>query len=57
MQVLGKGGKARVLPVGRKAREALQAWYRLRGIGNPRDRAVFITRGATASAHGPFNNG
>lgn len=44
VQVLGKGGKARVLPVGRKAREALQAWYRLRGIGNPRDRAVFITR-------------
>lgn len=44
VQVLGKGGKARVLPVGRKAREALKEWYRLRGIGNPRDRAVFITR-------------
>ncbi|MDT8926460.1 tyrosine recombinase XerC [Pseudomonas taiwanensis] len=44
VQVLGKGGKARVLPVGRKAREALQEWYRLRGIGNPRDGAVFITR-------------
>ncbi len=52
VQVLGKGGKARVLPVGRKAREALQAWYRLRGIGNPRDRAVFITRQAIASAPG-----
>ena len=44
VQVLGKGGKARVLPVGRKAREALQAWLRLRGIGGPRDSAVFITR-------------
>ncbi|MCO7519832.1 MULTISPECIES: tyrosine recombinase XerC [unclassified Pseudomonas] len=44
VQVLGKGGKSRVLPVGRKAREALQAWLRLRGIGSPLDDAVFITR-------------
>ncbi|WP_054902384.1 tyrosine recombinase XerC, partial [Pseudomonas sp. NBRC 111131] len=44
VQVVGKGGKARVLPVGRKAREALQQWFRLRGIGSPRDGAVFITR-------------
>jgi integrase/recombinase XerC len=42
--VLGKGGKARVLPVGRKAREAMQQWLRLRGIGGPRDGAVFISR-------------
>lgn len=44
VQVQGKGSKSRVLPVGRKAREALQAWLRLRGIGGPLDRAVFITR-------------
>ncbi|EKT4465406.1 tyrosine recombinase XerC [Pseudomonas putida] len=44
VQVLGKGGKARVLPVGRKAREALQEWFRLRGISAPRDNAVFVTR-------------
>ncbi|MDH0732414.1 tyrosine recombinase XerC [Pseudomonas sichuanensis] len=44
VQVQGKGSKSRVLPVGRKAREALQAWLRLRGIGGPRDGAVFITR-------------
>ncbi|WP_313364725.1 tyrosine-type recombinase/integrase, partial [Pseudomonas sp.] len=44
VQVLGKGSKTRVLPVGRKAREALQAWFKLRGIGAPRDSAVFITR-------------
>ncbi|AZL66337.1 MULTISPECIES: tyrosine recombinase XerC [Pseudomonas] len=44
VQVQGKGSKSRVLPVGRKAREALQAWLRLRGIGGPQDGAVFITR-------------
>ncbi|WP_248917972.1 tyrosine recombinase XerC [Pseudomonas entomophila] len=44
VQVHGKGGKSRVLPVGRKAREALQEWLRLRGIAGPRDSAVFITR-------------
>ncbi|CAK17985.1 tyrosine recombinase XerC [Pseudomonas entomophila] len=44
VQVLGKGGKSRVLPVGRKACEALQEWFRLRGIAAPRDGAVFITR-------------
>ena len=44
VQVQGKGNKARVLPVGRKAREALQAWLKLRGAGAPVDRAVFITR-------------
>ncbi|EAN8120691.1 tyrosine recombinase XerC, partial [Salmonella enterica] len=44
VQVLGKGGKARVLPVGRKAREALQEWFKLRGISAPRDNAVFVTR-------------
>ena len=27
-----------------QAREALQQWFRLRGIGSPRDGAVFITR-------------
>ncbi|MGB9091141.1 MAG: tyrosine recombinase XerC [Pseudomonas farsensis] len=44
VQVVGKGSKSRVLPVGRKAREALQAWLRLRGIAAPVDGAVFITR-------------
>lgn len=44
VQVVGKGSKSRVLPVGRKAREALQAWLRLRGIAAPADGAVFITR-------------
>ncbi|MDF9754146.1 integrase/recombinase XerC [Pseudomonas sp. TE6288] len=44
VQVQGKGGKSRVLPVGRKAREALQAWLKLRGIAGPQDSAVFLSR-------------
>ncbi|MFB4394797.1 MULTISPECIES: tyrosine recombinase XerC [unclassified Pseudomonas] len=44
VQVQGKGSKTRVLPVGRKAREALQAWLKVRGISAPRDNAVFLSR-------------
>ena len=36
-----------MLPVGRKAREALQQWLKLRGISAPRDNAVFLTRQGT----------
>ncbi|KQB51688.1 recombinase XerC [Pseudomonas endophytica] len=47
VEVLGKGSKTRVLPVGRKAREALLAWLPLRGLANPPDDAVFVSqRGA-----------
>ncbi|WP_312954621.1 tyrosine recombinase XerC [Pseudomonas songnenensis] len=42
VRVLGKGNKARELPVGRKAREALLAWLPLRALANPADGAVFI---------------
>ena len=44
VQVQGKGSKARVLPVGRKARDALQAWLPLRALANPHDGAVFISQ-------------
>ena len=44
VQVQGKGNKARVLPVGRKAREALQAWLPLRALSNPVDGAVFVSQ-------------
>ena len=44
IQVQGKGNKARVLPVGRKAREALQAWLPLRALSNPADGAVFVSQ-------------
>ncbi len=43
VQVQGKGNKARVLPVGRKACEALQAWLPLRTLSNPADGAVFVS--------------
>ncbi|SDK74711.1 tyrosine recombinase XerC [Microbulbifer yueqingensis] len=41
VRVTGKGGKARVLPVGRQAREALQAWRRVAPPGS--DEAVFTS--------------
>ena len=44
VQVVGKGSKSRVLPVGRKAREALRAWLVCRQQANPQDTAVFISQ-------------
>jgi len=42
VRVVGKGNKVRELPVGSKAREALQAWLPLRTLAGPADGAVFI---------------
>jgi integrase/recombinase XerC len=44
VQVLGKGSKTRVLPVGGKAREALSEWLKLRLLANPQDDAVFVSQ-------------
>ena len=44
IQVEGKGNKARVLPIGRKAREALDAWLPIRALSNPADGAVFVSQ-------------
>lgn len=44
VQVHGKGSKTRVLPVGRKAREALEQWLVLRALSNPPDDAVFVSQ-------------
>jgi len=44
VRVTGKGSKVRELPVGSKAREALQEWLPLRALANPVDGAVFVSR-------------
>ena len=44
VHVHGKGNKERVLPVGRMARDALQAWLPLRALSNPSDGAVFVSQ-------------
>ncbi|MDP3859694.1 MAG: tyrosine recombinase XerC [Stagnimonas sp.] len=45
LRVTGKGGKTRVLPVGRQAREALQAWLALRRSPAGAGAALFPGRG------------
>ena len=46
VRVLGKGAKTRILPVGRKACEAIRAWLRERaGVAGVEETALFIGRG------------
>ncbi|AYC34802.1 tyrosine recombinase XerC [Pseudomonas cavernae] len=44
VEVRGKGNKVRVLPVGSKARQALNDWLPLRALSNPSDGAVFVSQ-------------
>lgn len=44
VQVHGKGSKTRVLPVGKKARSALEQWLPLRALSNPPDGALFVSQ-------------
>jgi integrase/recombinase XerC len=45
VRVTGKGSKTRIVPVGRQAREAVQAWLRLRpGFAGAEQRALFVSR-------------
>jgi integrase/recombinase XerC len=44
LRALGKGNKTRVLPIGRKAMEALQKWLSKRGsIAKPEEQAIFVS--------------
>jgi integrase/recombinase XerC len=53
-RVLGKGNKTRIVPVGRKARDALQSWLPVRALHNKdNETALFINcRGTRLSARG-----
>lgn len=45
VRVVGKGSKARVIPVGRVAAEAIRAWLAVRdALARPEERALFIGR-------------
>ncbi len=45
VQVLGKGRKARIVPVGRAAAEALRLWLKARaGVAKEREAALFVGR-------------
>lgn len=51
VRVLGKGNKERILPIGTKALQALQAWLDVRGQFNPQDNAVFLNKRGGRLSH------
>ena len=45
LQVTGKGNKTRLIPVGRKAREAVSHWLQVRGeLATAEERALFVSK-------------
>lgn len=45
VSVTGKGNKTRIVPVGEKARTAIDAWLGIRhGMARPEEKAVFVSR-------------
>ena len=52
VRVLGKGSKTRIVPVGRKAIEALREWLKSRAtIASPEDPALFVGRNGERLKH------
>ena len=48
VSVTGKGGKDRIIPVGRYAREAMASWLRARaGLADPDETAIFVSQRGT----------
>lgn len=50
-RLLGKGNKERVVPIGRKATEALQHWLSVRSELLPQDSAVFLNQRGKRLSH------
>jgi len=51
VRVTGKGSKTRIVPVGRKAREALKIWLKARAaLVPPEEQALFVSRRGTRLA-------
>lgn len=44
LRITGKGKKTRIVPVGRKALDALQQWLNIRALWKPVDQAIFISQ-------------
>jgi integrase/recombinase XerC len=52
VRVIGKGSKTRILPVGRKALEALRLWYRERtSLATLEETAVFVAKNGSRLQH------
>lgn len=50
--VTGKGSKTRIVPVGEKARTAIDAWLGIRhGMAKPEEKAVFVSRNGGRLTH------
>lgn len=50
-RLLGKGNKMRIVPIGSKAREALQKWLAVRGQFQPQNNALFLNQRGGRLSH------